>query len=440
MDIEKNDMLNIFKDFLRIPTISAERKNLMDGATFLNKFLNSIGIKSKIIGNKDAPVVYGEYNINAEKTLLIYNHYDVQPVDPVNEWSNDPFNPVIINNRIYARGAADNKGALMSRLYGIYHAIKNDDLHVNLKFLYEGEEEIGSPSLEDFVLSNKDLLKSDGLLMEGSTIDVNGRPVIYLGVKGLLYVQLTDEIGDSDLHSSNAPVVPNPIWEIVLNLSKLYDGEKIKIPGFYDDIKQLSDKEIEILKNFPLKMEDYMKSFKLRRLKYSNDYEIVKALYTEPTFNIDGVYGGYSGPGSKTVIPRLAGIKIDFRLVPDQDPNKIFKAFEESLRSNGFTGEIKILSSEYPVRTSPDSEMAKSITKSAKTVFKLDPVVNINMPGTQPMALFTKNLGITEAASAIDPRDNKLSNWHAPNESISINNFYIAAKHMHEFLKIYHAE
>ena len=434
--MEKEEIIKIYKGLLKIPTISAEGSNLKEAADYISKFLKSIGFNSTIMGNSSAPVVYGEYNIGAKKTLLIYNHYDVQPVDPRSEWKSDPFDPVVVDNRIFARGSADNKGALVSRLYGIIKAIENNSLNVNLKILYEGEEEIGSPSLEEFVKANKELLKSDYLLMEGSTIDPDENPVVFLGVKGLLYVELVDVIGGSDIHSSNASIVPNPIWNIIIPISQLYDGRIIKIPHFYDDIEPLNEKQIEILKNYNFNRNDYLDSFHLKHLKFDDNFELVKSLFADPTFNIDGFSGGYSGPGSKTIIPMKAIIKIDFRLVPNQDPMKIFDSFVNSLREAGFSGEINMLSAEYPVRTSPTSMIAEAVIKSANKVFKKVPVININMPGTQPMALFIHNLGIKEGISAIDPRDSKLSNWHAPNESIDLDNFFKAAEHMYEFLNI----
>ncbi len=230
---------------------------------------------------------------------------------------------------------------------------------------------------------------------------------------------MVDVIGESDIHSSNAPIVPNSIWNIIIPISQLYDGEKIKIPHFYDDIEPLNGKQIEILKNYNFNGDDYLASFPLKHLKFDDNFELVKSLFADPTFNIDGFSGGYSDPGSKTVIPMKALVKIDFKLVPNQEPMKIFNSFVKSLREAGFSREINMLSAEFPVRTSPTSMIAQAVIKSAYKVFKEVPIININIPGTQPMSLFIHNLGIEEGVSAIDPRDSKLSNWHAPNESMT---------------------
>jgi acetylornithine deacetylase/succinyl-diaminopimelate desuccinylase-like protein len=265
-------------------------------------------------------------------------------------------------------------------------------VNVNLKFLYEGEDEIGSPSLENFVEKHHELLKSDSVIMEGSTVGVDGRPAVSLGVKGLVYAELRDEVSSSDMHSSIAAIAPNAGWNVILSPGKLYDRTTVRIPGFYDRVKPLTEAEKEILSEYPFSVEEYMESFGLKYLRYENEDDLVKALFGNPTFNVDGILSGYTGEGSKTVTPRRAMAKVDFRLVPDQDPWEIFKLFEKSLRDSGFRGEVIPLGLEYPVRTSPESNLARSIVDSAKKVYGKDPIVMINSPGTQPMALFTRNL------------------------------------------------
>ena len=434
MNDEMRTHLDRYVEFLKMPSVSAQHRHIRETAKFLSDLLNKNGIESQILETDGHPVVFGEYNAEKQKTLLVYNHYDVQPVDPLDEWKNDPFSAEIKGNRIYARGSSDNKGTLMARIFGIARSIQKNELNVNLKFLYEGEEEIGSPSLENFVESHRELMKSDSVIMEGSTVGVDGRPVVSLGVKGLVYAELKDEVSSSDMHSSNAAIAPNSAWNLILALGKLYDGSTVRIPGFYDRVRPLTEKEKRILSEYPFSMEGYMESFGLKYLRYDNREDLVKALFGNPTFNLDGMISGYTGEGSKTVTPRKAMAKVDFRLVPDQDPKEIFKLFEKSVRESGFKGEVIPMGLEYPVRTSPESPLARSMIDSAKKVYGKDPIVMINSPGTQPMALFTRNLGIREAVSAIGVGDQQ-SRAHAPNESVDIDNFFRAVEHTYNFLK-----
>ena len=431
---EMKSQLEKYSEFLRMPSVSAQHTHIRETAKFLSDLLDDNGIDSEIMETDGHPVVFGNYDAGKKKTLLVYNHYDVQPVDPLDEWTVDPFSAELKGDRIYARGSSDNKGTLMARLFGVVKAIRDNKLNVNLKFLYEGEEEIGSPSLEKFVEKHREILKSDSVIMEGSTIGVDGRPIISLGVKGLVYAELRDTIASSDMHSSNAAIVPNAAWNAVLALAKLYDGNKVRIPGFYEKVKPLSPNEKTILSRYPFDVGEYMESFGLKYLKYEKREDIVEALFGNPTFNIDGIISGYTQAGSKTVTPRKAMVKVDFRLVPDQDPHEIFGLLEKSLRDTGFEGEIVPMGLEYPVRTSPDSDLARAMTDSARKVYGKEPIVMINSPGTQPMALFTRNLGINEAVSAIGVGDQQ-SGAHAPNESVKIDNFFRAIEHTCAFLE-----
>ncbi len=434
MNDEMKSQLEKYSEFLRMPSISAQHSHIRETAEFLSDLLDDNGIGSEIMETDGHPVVFGNYDAGKKKTLLVYNHYDVQPVDPVDEWKVDPFSAELRGDRIYARGSSDNKGTLMARIFGILKAIRENKLNVNLKFLYEGEEETGSPSLEKFEEKHREILKSDYVIMEGSTVGIEGRPVISLGVKGLVYAELRETIASSDMHSSNAAIVPNAAWNIVLALAELYDGKKVRIPGFYEKVKPLSQKEKTILSMYPFDVREYMESFGLKYLKYENRQDIVEALFGNPTFNIDGILSGYTQEGSKTVTPRKAMVKVDFRLVPDQNPHEIFGLMERSLRDTGFEGEIVPMGLEYPVRTSPDSGLARAMIESARKVYGKDPIVMINSPGTQPMAFFTRNLGIKEAVSAIGVGDQR-SGAHAPNESVDVDNFFRAIEHACAFLE-----
>ena len=360
----------------------------------------------------------------------------MQPIDPESEWNTDPFSANVKNGRIYARGSSDNKGTLIARVFGAEDAIINNELNVNLKFFYEGEEEIGSPNLHEFVSRNKDLLNTDAVIMEGSQLGDGDRPVVALGVKGLLYVELKEEIGGTDLHSSNAAIVPNPAWNLIAALNSIYDGRQVLIPGFYDNIRPITDKEESILSEYPFDEEEMKRSFALKAFRYSGSGKLIRELFTSPTCNIDGIISGYNEEGSKTVTPRRASAKLDFRLVPDQDPSKIYANLKRYLKEEGHSLEIMDFGQEFPARTDPGSALARAMIASAEQTYGKKPVVMINSPGTQPMAIFTRELGIEECVSAIGVGD-RTSRAHAPNESVCVENFYMAIDHTRNFLKVF---
>ncbi len=436
MGASKETQLETYRELLRIPSISARKTGIDEAASFLRDILESKGMSPRIMKTSGNPVIYGEYNNGSDRTLLVYNHYDVQPVDPESEWNEDPFSASEKNGRIYARGSSDNKGTLMARIYGIERAIESGGLNVNLKFLYEGEEEIGSPNLHEYVKANRELLKSDAVIMEGSQVGHGGRPIVTLGVKGLLYIELNEVTGGTDLHSSIAAIAPSPVWNLISALNSIYDGRRVNIPGFYDDVRDTTDTERSILNEYPFDEKEMLDSYSLKNFRYTGSEKLVNELFTSPTCNIDGILSGYTSEGSKTVTPRRAMAKMDFRLVPDQDPFRIYESLKKYLKENGHNVEVKDYGLEYPVRTDPDTELAKAMISSAESTYGKKPVIMINSPGTQPMAIFTRELGIGEAVSAIGVGDHN-SHAHAPNESVSIDYYYRAIEHTHAFLKAF---
>ncbi|MEM3330085.1 MAG: M20/M25/M40 family metallo-hydrolase, partial [Saccharolobus sp.] len=394
-----NEELSTLIEFLKIPSISALGQGIEDAANFLKDNIERLlGVKAYVERTKGHPVVYSEINVNAKKTIVIYNHYDVQPVDPLNEWKYNPFSATIENNKIYARGASDNKGTLMARLFAIKHLLDKKELNVNIKLLYEGEEEIGSINLEDYIEKNSNKLKADSVIMEGAGLDAKGRPQIVLGVKGLLYVELILDYGIRDLHSSNAPIVRNPCIDLIRTISTLVNEDgKVLIDKFYDDVRPLTDEERKLLEKYDVDVEELKNALGFKELKYNNREKLVEALITYPTCNVDGFECGYTGKGSKTIVPHKAMAKLDFRLVPDQDPYKIFQLLKEHLKKVGFKGEIIPYGFEYPVRTSVNATVVKAMIEAAKKVYESEPQIIINSAGTQPMGLFVYKLGIRDA-------------------------------------------
>lgn len=431
---EKEQMFDKYRELVRIPSISASRKSVAECASFLRDYMQTMGLQPEVMSTEGNPVVYGAYDAGASRTLLVYNHYDVQPVDPLDEWNDDPFSAKVKDGRLYGRGSSDNKGTLMARLHGIGKFLEGKRPSFNLKFLFEGEEEIGSPNLDAFAHKHTSQLAADWVIMEGSQINAGGQPTVTLGVKGLLYVQIEDETATTDLHSSLAAVAPSAAWNVVMALRSIYDGKRVLFDGFYDDVRKLNEEEKRILADYPADPEEMRSSYGVRELRYAEGKELSSALFAEPTCNIDGMLAGFVGEGPKTVTPRKAMAKIDFRLVPDQDPEKLYGLLRSHLEKTGFKGSIAEYGLEHPVRTPASSRLAKSMIVSAESTYGVKPLVLINGAGTQPMGVFTRTLGIAEGVSAIGAGDH-MSKAHAPNESIAVDNYYKAVEHTYNFLE-----
>lgn len=418
------EYLDDLYEFLKIDTTSAKGKG-EEGAKFLVDYMKSHGIDARLLRDKSRnPYVYGEIYVGAKKTLLIYNHYDVQPVEPLDKWNTDPFMPVEKDGKIYARGVGDDKGTLMARLQKIISLMKEKKLKINIKFIYEGEEEIGSPNIISFLNNYGNLLKSDYILWEGSGRGSDGSPEIVLGVKGLLYVELRART-EKDLHSMYAPIVQNPVWKLVyfLNSLRSQDG-KVNIEGFYDNVKWLTSDELKYLKGDKSQMEQALGQ------QIMND-DFMKKLVEEPTCNVAGIYGGYTGEGSKTVIPSYGFIKIDFRLVPEQDPEIILKKLQELASKHGI--EIVVYGKVKPYRTSIKSEISKALIESAKEVYNVDPMVLPNSPGTGPMESFAHILNNNQIADGIGV-EYAGSNIHSFNENIFKDDYFKAMSWLELFL------
>jgi acetylornithine deacetylase/succinyl-diaminopimelate desuccinylase-like protein len=310
------------------PSISASKEGLNEMANLVAGILRDTGFEVELVPAGDAAVVLGLLTTaSSKRTVIFYNHYDVQPPDPLEEWTTPPFEPDIREGRFYARGASDNKGAIVSRACALQaYLAHRGELPVNIVWVIEGEEEIGSPHLDQFVAQHKQLLQSAyGCVWEGGGKNAQDRYEIALGCKGLLYVELSAQEAARDLHSALAAIVPNPVWRLVWALNTLKGpDEHVQIPGFYDEVRPISSVQHEMLAEW-----DYPE--KRTRMLYGLDgfisglsgQPLKEQLIFGPTCNIDGFHAGYSGPGSKTVLPHKASVKLDFRLVPDQDPDKI---------------------------------------------------------------------------------------------------------------------
>lgn len=414
--------VKVLQELVNQPSISAQNVGLKECAELVRTKMAGLGFKTKIISVTEAPsVVYGELKGQRNaKTLVVYNHYDVQPVEPIEEWNSDPFKATIRNGKIFGRGVGDDKGELAARLSAIESIVNTEgSLKPNLRWIIEGEEETGSSHLHTFVKKNKELLKGDGCLWETGERSSHGTPEVHLGVKGLLYVEFRVKVGAKDQHSQYGPIAPNPAWRLVNFLKTIKDeNERILIPGFYSDVAKPTTQERKFLSRNEFSTEALRRSLQIDYLfKEKSDSATVTKLLYNPTANIAGFGSGYQGMGSKTIVPKEAFVKMDFRLVADMKANDILSKLKRHLKTRGFA-DIKLVvhSKEDPAKTSLESYIAKIMIKAIEISEKKMPNVWPTIAGTGPLSLFTRDLSLPTAMGA--GVNYPGAAFHAPNENV----------------------
>jgi acetylornithine deacetylase/succinyl-diaminopimelate desuccinylase-like protein len=404
LKIDTNKLIKDLQRLIKIPSVSAKKQNLEECAKEIVKIMKEVGIFSELIywdkDNVDTypPIVYGEVKSKSNpngKTILFYNHYDVQPEEPLDLWEYNPFEGIVKDNKIFGRGASDDKGELITRLNAVEYLLKQTgDVPINIKFLVEGEEEIGSNNISNYINKYRNKFKTDLVIWEFGYIDQKNHPIISLGMKGLLYIELTATGPSRDVHSSLAVLIENPAWKLVQALSTLVDKEgMILIEDWYKEIKALTEEEIKLIENELFDEESFKKEYGINKFVNNiNTKDIKKALINEPTCNITGLISGYTGEGAKTIIPSKASAKIDFRLVPYMDPNLQFERLKKHMEKNGF-GDIQIayINGETPGRTEINNPYVKLIQESANRVFG-DSIISVSSAGTGRMYEFIKLL------------------------------------------------
>ncbi|HVF53907.1 MAG TPA: M20/M25/M40 family metallo-hydrolase [Actinomycetota bacterium] len=408
-----------------IPSLAGRPEDLAAMAAWVEDRFRELGGEPERLTIQGAPdallCTFGE----GARSVLIYDHYDVQPVDPIELWESEPFTPKIRDGIFFARGAADNKGDLVARLAGleVYQKL-HGDLPVRVKFFVEGEEETGSKSFEDLVHTYGERLAADGCIWEGMGIDHAGRPEFVFGAKGLAYVELTYRGLNDDQHSSLAVVVPSPVWHLVEALSTLRSPDgRVLIDGFYDDVVAPTAADEELLAALPFEEDAERKRLGVENFVGGDSgIDLLRRYYFEPTCNIAGIDAGFTVPGaSKTVLPKEALAKLDMRLVPNQDPTDIFAKLRRHLDARGFGDiDIKEFSAEHPVRSPADSLIARAAIEAAD-VFDAPSAVSPLMIGTGPMYPIAHTLGIPTVSPAGVHRPD--SNIHAPNENCRVDDF-----------------
>jgi acetylornithine deacetylase/succinyl-diaminopimelate desuccinylase-like protein len=431
IDAHANDFVKDLVKLVKQQSVSAKGEGIEECATLVEKMMREIGLSTKIFrGKKGNPVVYGEkLSKKSDKTLLFYDHYDVQPPEPLEKWTYEPFSGKIADGKIYGRGASDNKGNLVSRLK-VVQALSETrtNLPVNIKFFVDGEEEIGSPNLEPIIRQHETQFSADAAIWEFGGTDRQGRPNLYLGLKGILSIEIKATGASKDIHSANAPIIPNPAWRLVWALNHLKDKEeKVCIEGFYEKVLQPSSEDIKCLKNIPFEEEETKKELNLKEFLHNKSgLEALKALLYQPTCTINGLISGYTGKGSKTVLPREASAKLDFRLVPNQKSSEIYRKLVKRLKDCGF-GDLKIIKhgSTEPTKTPINEPFVKLVAKAAGKIYGKRAVIYPISAGSGPMHLFRNFLGYPVVSVGCSHPE---ANTHAPNENLRIDSFIRGTK------------
>ena len=418
----EREYIDELKTLIRQPTVSAQGIGIPETARIvLDRAKKRGGIAAEALSvDGGPPTIVGETG-RGDRTLLIYNHYDVQPPDPLDEWATPPFEPTERDGFLYGRGVSDNKGNLMARLQAIdaYRATMGE-LPLRIRVLYEGEEESGSAHLAAFVARHGERLRADGCIWEAGYKDAAGRPTISCGLKGIAYVELRVRGANKDAHSSLATIVPNPAWRLVWALATLKnDADQITIDGFMDAVRPPTAADRALLEALPFDEQGMLRIHGITRfVRGLRGYELKKKHFLEPTCTICGIVSGYTGAGSKTVLPAVASAKIDFRLVPDLTPEKVTLLLRAHLDRRGFEDvEVVPGHGEPPSRWPTDSVTARAAVDACRSAYGSEPVVYPLLAGSGPLSTVCGALGIPAAGFG---SGNAASANHAPNENIAI--------------------
>jgi acetylornithine deacetylase/succinyl-diaminopimelate desuccinylase-like protein len=449
--LEKNKerFLNELIDLLKIPSVSARtehRNDMVKCAEAVKQRLLEAGADmAEIIPTDGHPIVYGEKIIDPSKpTVLVYGHYDVQPADPLELWHSGPFEPVIKDGKLYARGSCDDKGQFYMHVKALEMMVKTNTLSTNIKFCLEGEEEVGSPNLGKFVASNKEQLKADVILISDTAMLSMENPSIDTGVRGLSYIEVEVTGPNRDLHSGvYGGAVANPITMLAKMITSCHDeNNHITIPGFYDDVVEASAEERKKLAAAPFNEEEYKKDLGLTSLWGEKGYTTNERTGIRPTLELNGIWGGYTGEGSKTVLPSKASAKISARLVPNQSSGKITKLLLDhftKIAPEGVTVKVSEHHGGEPYMTPIDSSAYKAAAAAIKDTFGKEPIP-VRGGGSIPIcALFEKELGIKIVFMGFGLDSDNL---HSPNEKYNLYNFYKGIEtipHFHKHFAEMHA-
>jgi acetylornithine deacetylase/succinyl-diaminopimelate desuccinylase-like protein len=432
VNVNRDRYVDELKAFLAIPSISALPAHAADVkrcAEWTADEMRRIGLHNvRLISTPGNPVVYGDWlDAPGAPTILFYGHYDVQPVDPLNLWESPPFEATVRDGEIYARGSADDKGQVFMHFKAVEaHLKENGRLPANIKFILEGEEEVGSVNLDEFVRAHKHELKADVVVISDSPMFDRGVPSICYGLRGLVYFQLDLRGSSTDLHSGSfGGAVANPAFVLAQMIAQMKDrGGRIKIPGFYDDVVALRDEEREAWSKLPFNEKKYRKDFGIPRLFGETDYTTLERTWARPTLEVNGMLSGFTGEGAKTVLPAVAMAKISMRLVPNQNPDKIADLFEAHVKKIApKTVELKVtrMHGGKPWMTAFDNPYVQAAGRAIERGFGKTPVFTREGGSIPVVSTFQEELGVPSVLFGVGLPD---ENAHAPNEKLDLTNFH----------------
>jgi len=419
-------------DFLRIPSISTDsnyKKNVKEAANFLLEKLQNLELdRAELFETDGNPIVYGELITDESKpTVLVYGHYDVQPPDPEDLWDTPPFEPTVRDGDIYARGASDDKGQSFTHVKALESYLKSGtDFPVNIKFIFEGEEEIGSPNLVPFIKEHKDLLACDMVLISDTAMFAEDTPSITYGLRGLAYMEVEVQGPNRDLHSGvYGGAVDNPANVLADIISQLKDDNGvIQIKGFYDNVMDLTDEDRKAYKKLPFDEEEYKEKLGLKTLNGEKGYTTLERTSARPTLDVNGLWSGYQGEGAKTVLPSKAGAKISMRLVPDQDPKRVAELFTKqvnSLAPDTVTVNITEHHGGHPAITDLSFYGLQAAANAFNEVYDKEPLFTREGGSIPIVADFQKVLGAQSILMGFGLNSDAI---HSPNEKFALKDFY----------------
>lgn len=438
----KDRFLSELFEWLRIPSVSADSRHKGDvrkAAEFVKEKLTAAGVdKAELCETKGHPIVYAEKIVNPSlPTVLVYGHYDVQPADPLNLWTSPPFEPVIKDDKIYARGSCDDKGQVYMHVKAFEIMMKNNLLPCNIKFMIEGEEEVGSDNLGTFVKENKPKLKADVILISDTALISLEHPSITTGLRGLSYMEVEVTGPNRDLHSGvYGGAVANPINVLASMIASLHDADgKVTVAGFYDKVAELSAKEREALNRAPFDLNHYKKDLDINDIKGEKNYTTLERTGVRPTLDVNGIWGGYTGEGAKTVLPSKAHAKISMRLVPNQVSSEITELFTKHFQKIAPPYvKVKVMAHHggEPAVTPTDSAAFKAASKAFEEVWGKTPIPTRDGGSIPIVALFKRELGLDTVLMGFGLDSDAI---HSPNEHYGVKNFLIGIETIVAFYK-----
>jgi acetylornithine deacetylase/succinyl-diaminopimelate desuccinylase-like protein len=439
LETNLDQSLDELKRLVAQPSVVAQKLGIEPCADLVASMLRARGFATEVLPTGGSPVVVAERGGRSDKTLVIYNHYDVQPPEPLELWTSPPFEATLRDGKLYGRGVSDDKGHLVARLHAMDAILASaGELPCRIKFVIEGEEEVGSVHMPAFLAREKDRLRGDACLWEFGYVDPDERPLLHAGLRGICYVELRVRTAAHDAHSGiGGSIFPNAAWRLTWALASLKGpDERIRIPGHYDKVRAPSARDRELMAETKDRTGEFRELYGVQSFIRGLEGEDLKiAEVFEPTCTICGITAGYQGPGSKTVLPAYASAKVDFRLVPDMMPEDVFRSLRAHLDAQGFHDvEAVLLGGTGPGRTDPDHPFLALVSRTAEPVYGVTSQIVPMIGGSGPTHSFIHILGLPIATAGMGYADTRA---HAPDENLRVDHYLKHAKHVVRILEAF---